>query len=144
MAVHLKDEYLTIPEAAEHLGVAESTIRRWIREERLPSYRLGARRILVKHDDVERLVHPAMNDSTRVGMMIETDLDRIRDRRLTPKEQARGMAALKQLERLAQEADKQRAGKPYISALRLLHEARAERTRRITAADRDHELGVNS
>lgn len=58
MATRLKDGYLTIPEVAQELGVAESAVWRWIREERLQAFRLGNRRILVKRDDMQHLTAP--------------------------------------------------------------------------------------
>ena len=38
---------LTLDEAAERLGVHVTTLRSWVREERIPSYRLGRRFIRV-------------------------------------------------------------------------------------------------
>lgn len=131
MAVRLRDDYLTIPEAAEQLGVAESTIRRWIREERLQAYRLGDRRILLKRVDLDRLVRPVRKETEPSTMTIETDIDRIRGRRLTPEEQARGFAAMAELDRLGHEMAERRDGKPYVPVVQLLYEEREARTRRI-------------
>lgn len=38
---------LTIPKVAEKLGVAESTVKRWIKEEGLPTVQTQARRVLI-------------------------------------------------------------------------------------------------
>lgn len=49
------DEYLTVREAADLAHVVPSTIRKWIRAERLPRYSAGADP-RVKRSDVERLL----------------------------------------------------------------------------------------
>ena len=38
---------LTIPKVAEKLGVAESTVKRWVKEEGLPTVQTQARRVLI-------------------------------------------------------------------------------------------------
>jgi len=49
---------LTIEGAADMLAVHPRTIRRYISSGDLPAYRLGARQIRVKHDDVTALLAP--------------------------------------------------------------------------------------
>lgn len=49
------DEYLSTRGAAELAGVADGTIRRWIREGRLTGHRAG-RVVRIKRADVERLL----------------------------------------------------------------------------------------
>ncbi len=43
---------LSVNEAAAHLGVAGVTLRKWLRERRLPYFRLG-RRVVVSRRDIE-------------------------------------------------------------------------------------------
>ena len=50
--------YIGIPDAAIYLGVAEKTVRRFIRDDKLPAYRLGGRVIKLKLEDVEALLVP--------------------------------------------------------------------------------------
>ena len=54
------DEYLTVHEAAELMGVSRFTIWRRIRDGSLPAYRAGVdrRTRLVKRADVEALMRP--------------------------------------------------------------------------------------
>ena len=47
----MEKELLSIREASELLGVAETTLREWIYQKRLPFYRLG-RAIRLKQDDI--------------------------------------------------------------------------------------------
>lgn len=45
-------EHLTIQEAAEFVGLSDSTIRRLIRTGELRAFRAGQRRIVIRHDDL--------------------------------------------------------------------------------------------
>jgi excisionase family DNA binding protein len=56
----VEQAYIGLPEAATYLGVAEKTVRRLIRDDKLPAYRLGNRVIKIKIDDLETVL-------TRVG-----------------------------------------------------------------------------
>jgi excisionase family DNA binding protein len=50
---------IPVTEAAERLGVHETTIRRWVKEGRLKPYRvMGDRRRFVSVDEVEALREP--------------------------------------------------------------------------------------
>ena len=48
--------FVGIPEAATYLGVAEKTIRRFIRDDKIPAYRLGNRVIKLRLEDIESLL----------------------------------------------------------------------------------------
>lgn len=48
-------EYLTMKDAARRLRVVPLTVRRWIRDGRLPGYRLGPRLLRVRADEVDAL-----------------------------------------------------------------------------------------
>ena len=130
MAIHATDDYVTVSEAAEILHVGTSTIRRWIREERIPAYRLGQRRIYLKRADLSSVIAPIRPRT----ITIETDIERARARRLTEEEKRRGLAAIERLRQLEREVQAGLNGRPSISALQLLHEARAERDRELEEA----------
>lgn len=54
----MASELLTSAEAAAMLRVSQWTIRRWVREGRIPVYRAGQRgRIRIHPDDLESLRH---------------------------------------------------------------------------------------
>lgn len=130
MAIRLKDEYLTIPEAAEQLGVAESTIRRWIREERLLAYRLGDRRVLLKRDDLEGLIEPVRPAPVRrrkletVDITDPAELERLRNRRLTEEEKERAFAAIEHLRQLERELRASRPGYHWAPVDEIIREAK--------------------
>lgn len=131
MATRLKDEYLTISEAAEELGVAESTVRRWIREERLHAYRLGDRRILVKRDDLDSLVTPVRPRKLEiVDITDRAVLERQRNRRMTPEEQERAYQVIERLRERERALRRSRPGYQWTPVDDIIREAKEQRDRR--------------
>lgn len=49
--------YITIPQAANVMGVCDKTVRRHIAAGRLRAYRCGKRLIRVRIEDIEKLMH---------------------------------------------------------------------------------------
>ncbi|MGC0363268.1 excisionase family DNA binding protein [Rhodococcus sp. 27YEA15] len=49
---------VTIAQAAEAVGVEDSTIRRWIRDGRLPAFRLAGRQVRIDVTAVDALLTP--------------------------------------------------------------------------------------
>jgi len=59
MAEKVQKELFSVQEAAEFLGVSESTIRRYISDGRLLAYRLGDERLIrIKRHDLGKLLSP--------------------------------------------------------------------------------------
>ena len=127
MAIHATDDYVTVSEAAEILHVGTSTLRRWIREKRIPAYRLGERRILLRRGELDSLVTPVR----RRFIPIETDIERVRNRRLTKEQQQRALAAIERLQQLEREVQTSRQGQTFTPSLQLLDEARTQRDREL-------------
>jgi excisionase family DNA binding protein len=46
------EEFVSVREAAALLRVSESTVWRWLNEDRVPSYRVGPKRVLLKRADL--------------------------------------------------------------------------------------------
>ena len=61
MAVQQTSELLTVREAATLVKVSPLTISRYLRQGRLPAYRVGPRAIRVRRADVETLLKPVAN-----------------------------------------------------------------------------------
>jgi excisionase family DNA binding protein len=57
--------FSTIAEAARLLRVSQATIWRWIDAGKLPAYRIGPRRILIKTQDLEIMVQPVQRREVR-------------------------------------------------------------------------------
>ena len=56
-------ELLSVQEAADFLGLSVSTIRRYIRDGRLPAYRVAGERLLrIKRSDLEALLDPIFEE----------------------------------------------------------------------------------
>lgn len=59
MVEEMQNELFSVQEAAEFLGVSESTIRRYIYDGQLLAYRLGNGRLIrIKRQDLEKLLSP--------------------------------------------------------------------------------------
>lgn len=52
------DEMMPLDEAAVRYGVSVRTLRRWIRNGRVPGYRFGQRQLRVKRKDLDAQVRP--------------------------------------------------------------------------------------
>jgi excisionase family DNA binding protein len=50
--------WVSLADAAEHVGVTTRTLRRWIAAGTLPAYRVGPRLVRVDLGDVEELMRP--------------------------------------------------------------------------------------
>ena len=115
--------YLTVAQAAEHLGVHSSTIRRWIDLGILRAYRLGQKRIALKPSDVERMV-------VRRRERLHGPMERKIPGRMTKAQQQRGLKALAELRRFRDEMAA-KYGKLEPEGWVLLNESRDERTRQL-------------
>jgi len=68
MAQNMQKELFSVQEAAEFLGISESTIRRYVSDGRLLAYRLGDERLIrIKRQDLDKLLSPihAGNDEKK-------------------------------------------------------------------------------
>ena len=52
-------DLLTIPEAAAALKVSPVTIARWLKQGRLPAYRMGPRAVRIRRDDLTEVLKPS-------------------------------------------------------------------------------------
>jgi excisionase family DNA binding protein len=57
------DDLLTLPEIATILGVNPSTVRLWVKEQRLPAQKQGGRKWLVYRGDLDQM----LADQPRIG-----------------------------------------------------------------------------
>jgi len=55
------DDLLTVPEAAAVLKVSPVTVSRWLRQGRLPAYRLGPRAVRIRRAELAAVFSPARN-----------------------------------------------------------------------------------
>ena len=57
--VRMDGDLLTIPEAAAALKVSPVTIARWLKQGRLPAYRMGPRAVRIRRDDLAEVLKPS-------------------------------------------------------------------------------------
>lgn len=56
MTDQYKDNYISIEEAADYLGVKTSTIRSWIKNKGMPHYRVGGKLLKFKHSEIDEWI----------------------------------------------------------------------------------------
>lgn len=57
-------DLLTIPEAAAALKVSPVTISRWLKQGRLPAYRMGPRAVRIRREDLTEVLTPSGHAET--------------------------------------------------------------------------------
>jgi len=63
----MDSDLLTIPEAAAALKVSPVTISRWLKQGRLPAYRMGPRAVRIRRDDLTDVLKPSGHADVDVG-----------------------------------------------------------------------------
>lgn len=56
MTDQYKDNYISIEEAADYLGVKTSTIRSWIKNKGMPHYRVGGKLLKFKRSEIDEWI----------------------------------------------------------------------------------------
>ncbi|MBI4505056.1 MAG: helix-turn-helix domain-containing protein [Chloroflexi bacterium] len=126
-------ELLTVAEAAELLKVSAVTLRRWLRQGRLPAYRLGPRQVRVRRGDLAALLvrqQPAEVRQPAPEMRIATALEEAL-RPLSADEAERIKRFLEASRRLTEEMRLRREGKPLSPSWPLIRRAREQRSKRL-------------
>lgn len=119
------EDTLTVAEAARLLHVSESTIWRWINQGMLPAYRVGRRRVRIRHADLREVVRPrdAASES-EPGPGGETPLSP-----LSEAERRSGLEALARLEAMQRTILQRRGGTRFPDSTEIIHAAREQRSR---------------
>src|SRR5436309_697031 len=79
VAINQADDMVTVAEAAKALRVSVATIKRWLKDGRLPAFHLGPRYIRIRRADLNRVLIPVQRGevtpmSERDFSPLETDL----------------------------------------------------------------------
>lgn len=123
--VEVREKYITIAKAAQLLEVSKSTLWRWINKGDIPAYRFGHRRVLIKQDDLDKLITPARVD--KGDAMFQKERDRLLQP-LTKQEQEKALAILESAKRLRQEMVDKREGELFSDSAELIQQMRQERS----------------
>ena len=68
----METEFLTLKEASEFLKIGVATLNRWMREGKIPSYKIGGRRLFDKTELIECVKNNRSFFGTR-GRLMRTD-----------------------------------------------------------------------
>ena len=121
MAIDTENEWLGLDEAATLLRVSKVTLQRWIKQGRLPAFRLGPRKLRIRRQDLDGLF-----TSVRVEPPSALDI-----KPLTAEEMRRGLEAIAAAEAFRKELLAKRGGKPFSSSVPIIRRARAERSKQL-------------
>ncbi len=120
---------VSVPEAAQMLGVSTSTIWRWIDKGILPACRIGPKRVRIERSAIGTVTAGLNGKSGDSHARVA--LPRRGERRMTLAEQAQMFAAIERANQLRRELFDARRGVPFASSLELLYAARDERTEQL-------------
>jgi excisionase family DNA binding protein len=118
-------DLLTLDEAATLLKVSVVTLRRWIKQGRLPAYHVGPRKVRIKRSDLAKAFTPTAQEE--VSVVPES----IPIRPLTDAEVREGLEALKESEALLQRLRERRKGQPLAPSWPLIRKEREARSQRL-------------
>ncbi|MGH2584581.1 MAG: helix-turn-helix domain-containing protein [Dehalococcoidia bacterium] len=118
-------DLLTVAEAARLLRVSRVTMRRWLKQGRLPSYRVGPRSVRVRREDLEKVLTPAQQEEGATASGAGTPWVR----RLTEEEKRRALEAVEASRALIADMRTRRGGRPMAESWPMIREAREERSK---------------
>ena len=121
-------ELLTIREAARFLKVSPLTVRRWLKQGRLPAYRLGPRAIRIRRADLDASFSPIAEEEVRTVKEAVPVPAKAIVKPLTEDQVARGLQALEQSRALSDAILARRRGEPLAASWPLIRSARDERS----------------
>ncbi len=128
MAANPDMDLLTIAEAAELLKVSTVTLHRWLKEGRIPVFRLGPRQLRLRRRDLAKLLVPASREEMEAP--VEATSIEAAIRPLTEEDVQRRLEAIRQSEDLIGRMRARRGGEPVPSSWPLIRRAREERSKR--------------
>jgi len=129
-----QDEFITVSEAAKALRVSVPTIKRWLKDGRIPAYHLGPRYIRIRRADLSRVVTPVREE---VSWMPDRPLRELAPIPTTLTVKPLTGAQIAQLDKAIQGTQEviemirtRRNGEPLASSWPILHEIREDRAKR--------------
>lgn len=131
MVVDQDNDLLSVAEAARLLRVSPATIKRWLKDGRLPAYHLGPRYIRIRRSELTRVltplqregVTPVKEDSVKEGAAIQTSV-----RPVTDVEVAHIGEAIRRSQEVIDMIRRRRKGQPLAPSWPILREAREGNT----------------
>ena len=124
-------DLLTIAEAAKMLKVSTVTLRRWIKQGRLPAYHVGPRKVRIRREDLTKALTPTAQQemsAVKEEMPIAASLT---IKPLTAEEVAQGLAAMQEADAVIKAILARRKGKPLDSSAPLIRREREKRFKQL-------------
>ena len=118
-------DLLTLTEAATLLKVSVVTLRRWIKQGRLPAYHVGPRKVRINRSDLSKAFTPYREEVSAVS-------EKITIRPLTDAEVAEQLHAIAESEAFLARMRAKRGGKPLASSVPLIRQSREERSKQLS------------
>jgi excisionase family DNA binding protein len=118
-------DLLTLPEAAKLLKVSVVTLRRWIKQGRLPAYHVGPRKVRIKRSDLTKAFTPTYQEE------VSAVPERMTIRPLTDAQVREGLEALKESEALIERLRERRSGQPLAPSWPMIRQEREARSKRL-------------
>ena len=129
-----QDEFVTVSEAAKALRVSVPTIKRWLKDGRIPAYHLGHRYIRIRRTDLTRVFTPMREEVSRVPDRPQVELAPIPTtltvKPLTAAQIAQLDKAIRGTQEVIDMIRARRNGEPLAPSWPILHEIREDRARR--------------
>jgi excisionase family DNA binding protein len=130
MTVDRDADLLTIEEAARLLKVSAVTIHRWLKQGRLPAYRLGPRYVRIRRADLATVLTPTRREEAEAMGETMPIQAKLRVMPLSSEEVRRMGDFLDQSQALIDRIRARREGRPLPSSWPLIRKAREERSKR--------------
>lgn len=124
------EELLTIAEVAKLLKVSVVTLHRWLKQGRLPAYKLGPRCVRIRRSDLGKVLTATPGEADTAGEEMSAGTGG-GFRRLTDEEVERRLAAIKEAQALRGRMLAERGGKPFSPSWPLIRRAREERSKQL-------------
>jgi excisionase family DNA binding protein len=128
-------DLLTMAEAAKLLKVSTVTLKRWLKQGRLPAYHAGPRAIRIRRADLAKVLTPVAGpvageevSNVKASHPIHTQLPVAPP---TAEEVRERLAAIEEAQELRAQMLARRGGKPLSPSWKIIREAREERSRRL-------------
>jgi excisionase family DNA binding protein len=118
-------DLLTLKEAAALLKVSVVTLRRWIKQGRLPAYHVGPRKVRIRRADLAKAFTPTSQEE--VSAMPES----LTLQPLTDAEVREQLQAIDKSQEFIERLRSERGGKPLDSSVPLIRQAREERSKQL-------------
>jgi len=121
-------EFLTIREAAALLRVSPVTVKRWLKQARLPAYHVGPRAVRIRRSDLSKVVTPPLEKEVSPMKDTVPGHSQVPILPLTDEQVAQALEILTQAQTLTAQMLARRRGQPLPSSAELIRQARAERS----------------